>query len=147
MTTYASPTGGCNGGKSLGCSQACVSGPTLPPLISAQKGQVVTPSRRFMRWGAFTRYWRTIGFQTRGVVGCIDFLPMVKSGTAPKQDTAPLPGKGGKHCPFVDRSTIIVSGKKPLVPGGLIRKERPGNGSNLCPGYTHDLQGIFVARL
>src|SRR5271167_4478985 len=70
MTTYASPTGGLSGGKSFGCSHTCDSGLTLPPVISAQKGQVATPSRRFMRCGALTRYWRKIGFQTKGVRAC-----------------------------------------------------------------------------
>src|SRR3989442_15667948 len=74
MTTNASPTGGCKGGKSLGCSHTCVSGPTFPSVISAQKGHTVVPSRRFMRCGALTRYCLKIGFQIKGVVSCIYFL-------------------------------------------------------------------------
>src|SRR6266566_4062150 len=66
--------GGCTGGKSFGCSQTCAWGSTRPSVISAQKGQVVVPSRRLMRCGALTRYWRRIGFQIKAVSACISYL-------------------------------------------------------------------------
>src|SRR5690348_16881491 len=74
MTTYASPVGGSTGGKSLGCSQTCVSGATLPLVMSAQKGHSAVPSRLFIRFGALTRYWRKMGFHINGVAGSIPFL-------------------------------------------------------------------------
>src|SRR6266480_5077014 len=71
--------GGCNGGKSFGCSQTCVCGSTRPPVISAQKGQVAVPSRRFMRCGALTRYWRAMGFLINAVSASISLLCLLSS--------------------------------------------------------------------
>src|SRR2546425_8798263 len=110
MTTYASPTGDCRGGKSLGCSHTCVSGPTFPSVISAQKGHAAVPSRRFMRCGALTRYCLKIGFQIKGVFSCIYFLVqelflMMVSAPAAKENTTALSCEGSQYFTFIDTTT------------------------------------------
>src|SRR5947209_18826107 len=121
------------GGKSFGCSQTCVSGPTRPSVISAQKGQADVPSRRLIRCGAFTRYCRKMGFQIKGVVCsiCSPSYTMMPDLTT-HQDATPLSHERGQQF------TFIVITKEPFIPGRLVSKESPSHLRDLRSHNAHN---------
>src|SRR6266566_9190276 len=66
---------------------------------------------------------------------------------ASHQNTTPLASERGEQFSFVNDSSIVSTGKKPLVPRHFLNKKRPGHGSHELPGCAHNLYSIIKARL